>query len=484
MQSLAIAWSMDSRSLAALRIGLGLILLVDLGQRYGSRASLLSEKGLLPVEALVSEGLVTWPLSALTLGFGDAYVWASLVVGGLAALALVFGWRSRLAALVGWLALVVVQTRNPLINFGSDAVVRLVLLLAAFLPTGDHWSFDARSKGVASGVRYLSPMVVALRVQVAAILFIAGWAKFRSSDWLGGSGVLRAFDHELLAGPLAAWLIPWDSIVGRPLTYLTIGLEVGIGLLVLLPVLLPRIWGLAIVAAAAMFLGFSATLRVGLFPAGTFVVLLPFVPGEFWDWLARNRPTSSTRVRTPGRGWSALQAMFVGPFVAFVLAWNVGLWRDAGYEEPLWMQGYARLFQLHQKWGMFTRIPSTGWLVVPGTLRDGTRLNLLRDGGPLPKLREDDSTILAERRPADVSGSFANIRWRAFFVAMTESPEGRDLNALWYGRYLCREWNRRYAEGKPLESLEIVYHHREPRSDPAQPIAYTRTVLWTHWCFG
>ena len=168
-----------------------------------------------------------------------------------------------------------------------------------------------------------------------------------------------------------------------------------------------------------------------------------------------------------------------------VIVWNVSLWRDADPHPPAPVTWFGELLNLRQKWGMFTRLPSTGWLRAPGTLRNGTRVDLLGAGGPLP---DYERAVAASKndRPALISASFRSVPWLVFFLGITEDPDRAAGQLRGYGRYVCSSWNARDQSGSQLTTFEVIYAHRpvDPHQIAAGDDKYQRRVLWMHDCFG
>jgi hypothetical protein len=197
------------------------------------------------------------------------------------------------------------------------------------------------------------------------------------------------------------------------------------------------------------------------------------------------RATATSRALHPG--WRWLREVFVLSALAYVLVWNVGLWRDARYVAPEPLKWLGETFNLRQRWGMFTRLPSTGWFLIPGKLSDGTVVDLFAAGGPLPSY-EEARRPLPTTPPQRVSATFRSVPWLTFFLTASEGhgSSGSSGQLQGYGRYLCREWNNREKGERQLQGFELIYMRRpvdpEPRAHP--PTDYQRTLLWGHNCFG
>ncbi len=125
-------FSVDLRSLALLRIGLGVSVLADVTTRAFDLVGLYTDSGVMPRDLLL-----------LTEGRGvyfSAHFWASahplfqsalFAITAVCALALLVGWRTRLATLACWYLVASVQIRQPLSYMGGDSTLRLLLFWAS-----------------------------------------------------------------------------------------------------------------------------------------------------------------------------------------------------------------------------------------------------------------------------------------------------------------------------------------------------------------
>jgi hypothetical protein len=193
---------------------------------------------------------------------------------------------------------------------------------------------------------------------------------------------------------------------------------------------------------------------------------------------------SPTRGRRSYFPFGAARDIFLTASMAFIVVWNIGLWYDAKYVPPAVLRRVGESFSLHQRWGMFARLPSTGWIEMPGTLRDGSTVNLFAAGGPLPDY-DAARAPLPREEPALPSSTFASVPWVVYFLGVTENSE-YFAQMQGYGRYLCRTWNEREEGPRQLKGFELI-HMRRPvdpvvRSHP--PAEFERASLWVHNCFG
>jgi hypothetical protein len=121
---------------------------------------------------------------------------------------------------------------------------------------------------------------------------------------------------------------------------------------------------------------------------------------------------------------------------------------------------------------MFAPAPwvDDGWYVIEGVLMDSTRIDLWRGYGPP-----------SETKPKDVASTYKNQQWRSYFRTIWL----RDNNAfrLYFGRYLCRNWNETHTGSKRVNLIFITYM-LETTPPPGMPVPQaTKVELWRHYCY-
>ena len=126
----------DLRSLAALRVILGVLVLVDLLDRSRDLRVHYTDFGMLPRAALLSKfinGLAvclhvsvgTWP-----------GMLALFILQAAVAFALLVGFHTRLMAVLSWFLMYSLHLRNPVVLQGGDDLLRMLLFWGMFLPLG------------------------------------------------------------------------------------------------------------------------------------------------------------------------------------------------------------------------------------------------------------------------------------------------------------------------------------------------------------
>ncbi len=139
------------------------------------------------------------------LGFGWVKPWPGVgmyvhyAVMGVAALAVMLGWRTRYAAAVFFLAFTYAELIEKASYLNHYYFVSLAALLLVFVPTDSVWSVDGwlrHRRGEAFEEIVGRWAYVVLRSQVALVYFFAGFAKL-NADWL------------FRAEPLRTWLLAY-----------------------------------------------------------------------------------------------------------------------------------------------------------------------------------------------------------------------------------------------------------------------------------
>lgn len=454
------AFTLDTRSLAAFRIGLGVLLVIDAVQRAPDIPLMMGPDGVFPPAVLRRYyGTATlWSLAALH----DSLAWSATVLAleGLAGIAIALGCFTRIATVIGWVAIMSVIRRTSLTANAGDVWLACQMFWAMFLPLGARWSVDSLRRDASSNSppessAACSVATAAIVVQLIVVYLGAGLAKC-NADWFTGDALIHAIsvhDHGTPLG-MAIASNPW---ITRPLQWAVVAGEVGLPLLLLaMPTPTIRITLVALFAVfhVAIWLGMT----VGLFPLVGLVAWTVVLPAEFWP----GRITAGEpRVASLGRlaSWACGCACAIAG-MAFIL--QLPWWRQTRLPIPLAMA--VNLTGLHQEWQMFGGVPARAqWVYGRAILADGSEVDLLRGGRPV-------------ERDLPVGGftSLANHRWHTFFwhLARPEAGLFADPAAL----ALATQWNAGHSPDKQVVSLEIRYGFQANGDD-----AMVRDIVMASW---
>lgn len=471
----------DLRSLAAFRVVLALVVLLDVADRARNLNAHYTDAGVLPRAELLADGQVLdESIFSINLISGGGFVQGVIfAVAALAALGLLVGYATRLMTLVVWLLVVSIEWRNPLVGGGGEVLLRVLLFWGMFLPLGAVWSVDRLRQRAAPppSMSVVSVPVAALFLQFAFLYWFA--FLFKSSPvWRSeGSALAYALNLEQFAKPLATSMLDLPALL-TVLTFGVLALE-GLGPFLLLS---PFWTGPARMLGVVLFMGFHAgiwlTLGMGIFPAVAGLCMVCFLPSWFWDHVARLRGRSPPDARdrttvplhTPG-----IASATVGVLIAFVLFWNVATVTDVRVPSPLNHVGVY--LGIAQSWDMFAPHPLTddGWYVIPATLTGGQTVDA---AGVLRG--ETEMRKLSWSKPANVRETYDGERWRKYLEQLRLRIGGQHLN---FSRYICREWNRGRPAAERIDSLAVGYMAQRLDRDGGRSKPELR-MLWGHRCDG
>ncbi len=311
-------YSLDVRSLALLRIGLALTLLADLWTRAGDLVAHYSDLGVLP-RAVLNDGLLKpgyWSLHALS---GQPVVQGLLfLAAAIAAVAMLFGYNSRLATIASWLLLISMHNRNPLLIFAADDVLRAVMFWAMFLPLGAAYSVD-RAMNTSPRpipVRILSGATLALMAQQCFIyIFSAVFKTTNEAWWPDGSAVYYTLSYDQYVTPLGHFLLNLGPLL-TVVTLVTLVLEWVGPLLIWSPLRNDACRMAAVILFIGLHLGFGLTLNLGIFPFLSIITWLAFIPTSAWEkWSDRvygSGKAGSSKTGSGGNGSGGIGAQRTG----------------------------------------------------------------------------------------------------------------------------------------------------------------------------
>jgi hypothetical protein len=424
--------------LVAFRVGLALVVLIDLADRARDLVAHYTDAGVLPVSVLAN--VVGASRSSLyALSGSSVFVAGLFVIAAVAASFLLVGVGARLAAALSWLLLVSLQARNPLVLHFGDTLLRVLLFWAMFLPLERGGETPRRSVAAA-----------ALKLQVAFVYwFAAAWKT--GDDWWQGTAVYYALSYGFVVRPFGRWLLGMPSLIA-PLTYGTLIVEALGPFLLLVPERRWRVRAAAVATFVAMHVLFGLTMDLGTFPLAGIVGMLPFIPERMWG-----PDTAPAAAPTRRRIDRVLGQLVPVPFLLLVTYYNVaGLpWTHA--PRPSWVASLTSAAHLEQRWAMFAPGPSRddGWFVVAGTLADGRVL-------PVPVARPDDPRV-----------GLPSQRWRLYMVSLTRETGLTALPA--YAAYVCRT--------RGLRTLQLHFELADtPPPSATGPVPVQDRLIWDAPC--
>lgn len=444
-------FEVDARALAAVRIVLGVTVLIDLLHRVPSLELFYTDAGAYPVAAYEATYGQFTGVSVHALS-GDLWFQALLFVcAGLFAVALIAGYRTRLVGLVSVLLLFSLQARNPAVLNGGDRLFRVLFAVALVTPLGERWSVDALRRGSARST-VVGFGTVALLVQPIVVFTSNAIEKHAGETWYAGNALEIALANDVMTILLGNVVADYPAVL-TALNYAWVTLLVGSTLFLLATV--GRLRMIAAFAYLGAFVGMALTMAVGLFPLVLSASVLPFLPPVFWDRVGRlvpddwadRRPSAADlgplgRPPLERRALDALRERGHEFAVSYGVAYAKSLLTVLGFCVLVWIlvfsAGTVSDYEVpdeidhdhldQQRWSLYAPNPSESynWYVPEARLANGSTVDALEGGAA-----DFD-------RPPDAATEYETFRHRKFMQAVRDS--GSDgIIAESYADWVCRE---------------------------------------------
>jgi hypothetical protein len=481
----------DLRALAFFRIGIGFILLYELIVRSFWIWDHYSDFGIMPRGTLLSQyqNLDFW--SFLFVNASIPFIWMHFIAHGLCALFLILGFRSRLMMFFCWLLLASLQNRNFMISSG-DALLRIAMFWAMFLPVGARYSLDAlwavRKVKVNSLATLASFMIL---FQMAAVYFFSALLK-SGPDWYPDfTATYYALQLDQFRTFFGIWLSQFPEFLHLT-TILVFFLELVGPFLFFSPIFTNGLRFVMVIFFAAMHVGFLLCLQIGAFPFVDLMALSLFLPSFFWDFienkllykrgffilekikiikvLSKLKKLAVQEIAVVNHKITSLIITLLG---LLTLWCNIAWLPESGVSLTPLPANVAATLLLNQRWLMFgpNVIKDSGWYVVEGSLVDGSSVDVYNQ-----KFQAVSFT-----KPNNIADYYINERWRKYLMLLWEQNYASQRP--YYANYLCKRWNRKEDNpDRQLKSLKI-YFMREVIGPNYQRSPVEKVELWSHDCF-
>ncbi len=455
-------FAIDVRSLASVRIGFGLILLYDLGVRLPDLETHYSDLGMLTREARREMANIfgtVWQMSPYMLSGAAWFQGLLMAVSALAALAVTLGFYTRSALAVSWFLFIGLQARHPMVLQNCDVLLRCGLFWMMFLPISAIWSLDARNP---PPKRVLSFASAAFLLQLMIMYYYTSVLKVDPQWTREGSAIYYALHLDHFTRPFGYWLAEQKPLI-RVMTFMTWITEYVLPFLLLSPAWNGVFRILVISAMWGLHIGIMLCMDVGYFSLLCMVYWLAFLPSGVWGRVHR-RPFVED-VRTLPQTW---QKWVVVGLLFFIFATNQKrLWQPSYMQVfPDWLDAVGRVTGLDQHWNMFSPgvDPYGSWIIVEGTLADGSRVDLWH-GGPAD-----------EAKPASVNDMYPSVPWRRIMVTLFEQREEQHRRGVL--DYFTRKWSAEHEQQVIAARIRQIRTPTPPfDGSPAQALAEEKILV-------
>lgn len=419
-------WLLDPRSLVAFRFLLGLTLCMDLLDRLSLVQYMFSESGFLPSSSWHSMADGSGFRWSLHLGLPYPLLVQGLVLVQVAlSISLALGFRPGLSAALGWVLLLSLNFRNPVVTYGGDFLATKLLLVASLVP----WQWER------SSVTRRVVVTLLVLVQVACLYTGAGLSKLRVEMWVDGTALSMAFGMHAFASNLGGWLSSYTGLL-RVATVCTPWLQV----VAPLAAFWHRARPYAVLLLLSLNAGIFMTLHVGWFMPYATSLLLAALPGFVWDRIGwRLPPAHFPHPRmTPCLREAPVLVATVLVLAVFVSTAAENAVKGSRLPLPEWAMRAVNGMDIYQRWNMFGRLPKPpgNWFVSASRTKDGKWINILDGGSPV---RWD----LPDHSPQKFLESS---RWRSAMPSAF-GKKGVAGNTLVL-RAMVEDWNARHPENQ------------------------------------
>ena len=462
--------SIDTRSLALLRISLAGLVLVDLFQRSGDLWAHYSDFGVLPTWAtkyILAYQPLHWSVHLLTpdlYWLSGTWLWQAFlfIIAGAAAGCMLFGYRTRWATLITWALLASLHTRHPLVLNGGDHLLRMLIFWSMFLPLGEQFSMDRKRTKQKDHPRLtFSAATVAIMAQLCLMYWVSAATKTDPQWTESGWALYYALQIDQISTGFAKWLLQFPNLL-QWMTIGTLWLEWLGPLLAFFPLHTSRIRLVIISLFIGLHVGIALCMHLGLFPWICIAGWLIFLPPAFWDWLAEKYGQGSSRAIIPdqegrlaaGKPRKDLPPIANGLVTALILymaLFNLQVIFEANKSDKMkWFSttwksvGYG--LGLEQRFDLFAPKPTIidGWLVAVATLEDGCQVDLIEEGH-----------AVTWDKPELLSARYTNGHWGAYLFFLKESTVAAAAHRPYYVDYLKRLWNEQHGNKNRIKRVEL-----------------------------
>lgn len=400
----------DTRALAVLRIGLGVLLIADILLRSRNFWYYYTDHGVLPWELVSKDPAIystaSFPIWEITshsafvaVIFGAAFIAGILLVGG---------YKTRFVTVIAFLLVCAMDARNPYVLSYADNLFHFLFLWAIFLPLGERWSIDALNRDTEPRTVVESVWAAVILLQMIGMYLMNGFHKLQPNwSWSWDvTPMLFSLDHVTYShtGLIETVVLPLEIT------------SYGWLVLMLASPLLLFLRGHYRTLFVVMFMGahiaMALTLRIGAFPYVAVVGLALFVSPETWTLIERYtghiRGTSEIRnsienhagnlgqrleqiepskevqrtIRVRSVQLFIVMLLLTSVFIGAVFVGNqTGTW-DTEHSAGEYANEALSVVGVHQpSWEFYASEPpfETNWYVFPAVTENGTYVDVFNE---------------------------------------------------------------------------------------------------------
>ena len=413
-------FTLDLRSLALFRIGVAVVILLDLFERSKDFIAHYTDEGIVPRDVFLEKYHHWWEISFHLISGNVLYQGLLFVIAVIFAILLLLGFKTKISAIISWIFLLSLQNSNIYMLYGADKLLITLLLCGIFLPWGERFSIDSYRQKKAYSDLYFSWATVALFFQFIFLYFFSVMWKLKGGLWLpSGDGIINSLNTHLPLTEVGSFLVQFPEFL-RPLSFLVVLFELVGPFMLLFSFFSFQLRMLILFFFIAFHVSLGVSINLGFFPILDIVFLLAFFPARFWGPKAEKKNKLNHNI-------------FVTFFCIFLtvnaLVWNFQVF---GIDLPNQIEVSGSALRINHYWNLFgTGIGNPSPLLkATGQLRNRKKVIL---SGNLDEFVFENSskTILP----------FHSIRWERYAVVFSNEEFLPN-----FAMFLCDRWNSKNNE--------------------------------------
>lgn len=464
------SYTLDVRALSLMRIGIGIILLVDLVTRSLSIKAFFTDEGVLPIETLKQ---YNWSPVYFSFHAMSGELWWQIVlfiINAICVILLIIGFRTRVFTFICWVFLTSLQNRNPFILQGGDDLLRILLFWALFLPWGERYSVQKTSH---YSNHYFSWANIGYLLLPCSIFFFSALLK-TSPEWrTEGTAIYYALSLDQIRLPLGTFIYQFPTLL-KIFTITVFYIELLAPILIVLPFVPNKVRLFGIICYLCVFIGIASSLYVGLFYIIGIVSLIGLLPSSVIDRFEKRfykNHTEYISILSEDDNTSfayqiltTLKNTFVLTIAFFCLMMNLGSVKKFPYALDPTVVAYGKVLRLEQNWGMFSPyiLKDDGWFVYSGLNSQLKYIDIKH---------EVDSVSF--KKPKYGVTEFESDRWRKFQENYTFN--NNNYMRPFYCKYLINKWNNEHSDNH-ISDLTIFFM-KETSLPNYQTMPITKTAV-------
>lgn len=281
-------FKLDLRSLALVRILLGILAFFDTMRRIGDLDAFYVDSGIISRSDLINEFGNYWKMTLLNLNGSYEFALILALLGMTAAITFALGWRTRLSNLILWLVTFSFQARFPEANTsGGDYIIRILYFYCLFLPMGAAYSVDHAVSGKKyESNEYLSVFSAMWVMQIFLIYFFTFLYKWAPVYHTTYEAVWYMLQLDFYTTSVGKWLGQQYQLT-RVLSFASYALEIVGPIIILIPWKRDLFRSAAVVSFWLFHLGIGLTMHLGNFVPICLIMWAAMIPTTWWDYLER-----------------------------------------------------------------------------------------------------------------------------------------------------------------------------------------------------